>query len=136
MLKGKRVGLITNHTGLTRDGRTTIDVLHQAPGVHLTTLFSPEHGIRGPVDREVGDSKDEKTGLPIHSLYGKTRKPTPETLQDVDILVYDIQDIGARFYTYISTLGLAMEAAKARGSPSWCSTAQPHRRPRHRRPRA
>jgi uncharacterized protein YbbC (DUF1343 family)/CubicO group peptidase (beta-lactamase class C family) len=116
-LQGKHVGLITNHTGRTRDGRTTIDAIHEAPGVTLVALFSPEHGIRGLVDEQVGDSKDEKTGLPIYSLYGKTRKPTAETLKGVDVLVYDIQDIGTRFYTYISTLGLAMEAAKEAGIP-------------------
>lgn len=117
-LKGKRVGLITNHTGLARDGRTTIDVLFKAPDVKLTALFSPEHGIRGLLDvSNIGDSKDDVTGLPVHSLYGKTRKPTPEHLKDIDVLVYDIQDIGARFYTYISTLGLALEAAKERGIP-------------------
>lgn len=116
-LKGKRVGLVTNHTGKTKDGETTIDVLFKAPEVRLVALFSPEHGIRGLVDAEVGDSRDEATGLPVFSLYGKTRKPSPETLEGVDILVYDIQDIGARFYTYISTLGLVLEAAKEKGIP-------------------
>lgn len=116
-LKGKRVGLITNHTGRAGDGRSTIDVLHEAPNVKLVALFSPEHGIRGLVDEKVGDSKDEKTGLPIFSLYGEHRKPTPEMLRGVDVLVYDIQDIGTRFYTYISTLGMAMEAAKEAGIP-------------------
>jgi uncharacterized protein YbbC (DUF1343 family) len=116
-LKGKRVGLVTNHTGLTRDGVPTIDALHKAEGVTLAALFSPEHGIRGEVDREVSDSRDEATGLPIFSLYGKTRKPTPESLEGLDVLVYDIQDIGARYYTYISTLGLVLEAAKERGIP-------------------
>lgn len=116
-LKGKKVGLVTNHTGLARDGRTTIDVLHQAPGVELIALFSPEHGIRGLVDRPVADDRDEATGLPIFSLYGTHRKPTPESLQNVEVLVYDIQDIGARFYTYISTLGLLLEAAKEKGIP-------------------
>jgi uncharacterized protein YbbC (DUF1343 family)/CubicO group peptidase (beta-lactamase class C family) len=116
-LQGKRVGLVTNHTGRTRDGRSTIDVLHSAPGVKLTALFSPEHGIRGAVDEKVGDGKDEATGLPIYSLYGETRKPSPEQLADLDVLVYDIQDVGCRFYTYISTLGLVMEAAKERGIP-------------------
>jgi len=114
-LEGKRVGLVTNHTGRTRDGAATIDALFRAPGVRLVALFSPEHGIRGTVDAEVGDSRDESTGLPIHSLYGKTRKPTPESLEGVDVLVYDIQDIGTRFYTYISTMGLVLEAAKERG---------------------
>jgi uncharacterized protein YbbC (DUF1343 family)/CubicO group peptidase (beta-lactamase class C family) len=114
-LQGMRVGLITNHTGRDRRGRQTIDVLREAPGVKLVALFSPEHGIRGALDEKVSDSVDEKTGLPIYSLYGETRKPKPEQLQGLDALVFDIQDIGARFYTYISTLGHAMEeAAKAR----------------------
>ena len=86
----------------------TIDALFKVPGVKLVALFSPEHGIRGLADAEVPDAKDEATGLPIHSLYGKTRKPTPESLEGIDTLVYDIQDIGARFYTYISTLGLVL----------------------------
>jgi uncharacterized protein YbbC (DUF1343 family)/CubicO group peptidase (beta-lactamase class C family) len=116
-LKGKRVGLVTNHTGRTRAGVSTIDALFKAPGVKLATLFSPEHGIRGAVDAEVADSRDDATGLPILSLYGKSRKPSQESLKDLDVLVYDIQDIGARFYTYISTLGLVMEAAKERGIP-------------------
>ncbi|MBI1766416.1 MAG: DUF1343 domain-containing protein [Acidobacteria bacterium] len=110
-LKGKRIGLITNHTGRDRDGNSTIDLLANAPGVKLVALFSPEHGIRGVMDEKVTDSKDEKTGLPIYSLYGETRKPTPQMLQGLDALVFDIQDIGARFYTYPSTMGLAMEAA-------------------------
>ncbi|CAN5888476.1 hypothetical protein BH23PLA1_BH23PLA1_04710 [soil metagenome] len=116
-LKGKRVGLVTNHTGLTRAGRSTIDALFEAEGVELVALFSPEHGIRGQLDTRVGDSTDEQTGLPIFSLYGETRKPTPKSLEKVDVLVYDIQDIGTRFYTYISTLGLVMEAAKEKGIP-------------------
>lgn len=111
VLKGKKVGLVTNHTGLDRDGNATIDLLHKAPDVKLVALFSPEHGIRGAVDKELGDSKDEKTGLPIFSLYGKNRKPTADQLKDLDVLVYDIQDIGVRFYTYLSTLSLVMEAA-------------------------
>ena len=114
-LQGLRVGLITNHTGRDRAGRQTIDVLREAPGVKLTALFSPEHGIRGEADEKVSDSKDEKTGLPVYSLYGETRRPKPEQLKDLDALVFDIQDVGARFYTYTSTLGYAMEeAAKAR----------------------
>jgi uncharacterized protein YbbC (DUF1343 family)/CubicO group peptidase (beta-lactamase class C family) len=116
-LRGKRVGLVTNHTGRTRAGVSTIDVLHRAPEVKLTRLFSPEHGIRGLVDAEVADSRDEATGLPVVSLYTKTRKPTPESLEGLDVLVYDIQDVGARFYTYISTLGLVLEAAGERGVP-------------------
>src|SRR5262249_10124799 len=89
-LKGKRVGLVTNHTGRTKDGTPTIDVLFKAPDVKLVALFSPEHGIRGLVDAAVSNSTDEKTGLPIYSLYGKTHKPTPESLKSVDVLVYAI----------------------------------------------
>jgi uncharacterized protein YbbC (DUF1343 family) len=114
-LRGKRVGLVTNHTGRTRDGVATIDALFHAPEVRLVRLFSPEHGIRGLVDAEVADSKDGATGLPIVSLYGKARKPDAESLAGLDVLVYDIQDIGARFYTYISTLGLVLEAARENG---------------------
>jgi len=110
-LKGRRVGLITNHTGRDREGRSTIDLLKVAPGVTLVALFSPEHGIRGVMDEKVANSVDEKTGLPIYSLYGETRQPTADMLKGIDTLVYDIQDVGARFYTYISTLGLALEAA-------------------------
>ena len=116
-LKGKRVGLVTNHTGKTRDGRTTIDVLFEAEGVELVALFSPEHGIRGLLDTNVGDDRDEKTGLPIYSLYGERRKPAPEQVEGLDALVFDIADIGARFYTYVSTMGLAMEAAAEAGIP-------------------
>ncbi|WP_422926224.1 exo-beta-N-acetylmuramidase NamZ domain-containing protein [Singulisphaera sp. PoT] len=116
-LKGKRVGLVTNHTGLDKTGKAAIDLLFAAPDVRLVKLFSPEHGIRGLLDKEnVGDSRDEKTGLPIHSLYhGKTRKPSAEQLEGLDVLVYDIQDIGVRYYTYISTLGLVLEAAREKG---------------------
>jgi uncharacterized protein YbbC (DUF1343 family) len=111
-LKGRRVGLITNHTGRAADGTPTIDLLSRAEGVKLVALFSPEHGIRGELDEKVGDTIDAKTGLPVYSLYGERRKPTAETLKGIDTLVYDIQDIGCRFYTYISTLGLVLEAAK------------------------
>ncbi|MBI4579962.1 MAG: DUF1343 domain-containing protein [Planctomycetes bacterium] len=112
-LKGKRVGLITNPTGVTWDLRSTADVLHAAGDVRLAALYGPEHGIRGDVfaGEKVGDSRDERTGVPVHSLYGKTRKPTPEMLAGLDVLVYDIQDIGSRSYTYISTMAVAMEAA-------------------------
>ncbi len=114
-LSGMRIGLITNHTGRDRSGRATIDVLHKAPNVRLVSLFSPEHGIRGLADDKISDSKDEQTGLPIYSLYGESRRPKAEQLKEVDALVFDIQDVGARFYTYISTLGYVMEeAAKAR----------------------
>lgn len=110
-LAGMRLGLVTNHTGRNREGRQTIDVLSKAPNVKLVALFSPEHGIRGVADEKISDSKDEATGLPIYSLYGETRRPKPEQLKDLDALVYDIQDIGARFYTYISTLGYILEEA-------------------------
>jgi uncharacterized protein YbbC (DUF1343 family)/CubicO group peptidase (beta-lactamase class C family) len=114
-LAGMRLGLVTNHTGRNREGRQTIDVLNKAPGVKLVALFSPEHGIRGLADEDVSDTKDESTGLPIYSLYGETRRPKPEQLKDLDALVFDIQDVGVRFYTYISTLGyLLEEAAKAK----------------------
>lgn len=111
-LRGCRVGLITNHTGLTRDGKRNIDAMLEA-GVKLTALFSPEHGIAGKEDHEnIGHGKDEKSGLPVWSLYqGKDRKPSQAMLKEIDVLVFDIQDIGARFYTYVSTLKNAMEAA-------------------------
>ncbi len=115
LLRGQRVGLVTNHTGLTRDGRTTIDVLHRADGVELAALFGPEHGIRGEWDEKVDDGTDAKTGLPVRSLYGAREKPTPEQLEGLDALVFDIQDIGCRFYTYISTLVRVMEAAGEHG---------------------
>ena len=114
-LCGKRVGLITNHTGRTRDGRTTIDVLYHAPGVKLVRLFSPEHGIRGDFDSAVTDDRDQATGLPIVSLYGAKKKPTPVDLDDLDVLVFDIQDVGVRYYTYITTLELVLEAAAESG---------------------
>ena len=112
---GLKLGLVTNHTGRDRDGKPTIDVLKNAPGVQLVALFSPEHGIRGLADEKISDSKDEQTGLPIYSLYGETRRPKAEQLKGLDAIIFDIQDIGARFYTYISTLGYVMEeAAKAK----------------------
>jgi uncharacterized protein YbbC (DUF1343 family)/CubicO group peptidase (beta-lactamase class C family) len=110
-VRGLRVGLITNQTGHDRDRRPTIDLLHEAPGVDLQALFSPEHGIRGVLDSNVSDSMDQRTGLPIYSLYGDRRKPSAEHLSGLDALVFDVQDIGCRFYTYISTLGLCLEAA-------------------------
>ncbi|MEZ6128524.1 MAG: DUF1343 domain-containing protein [Planctomycetaceae bacterium] len=110
-LAGQRVGLITNHTGLTRDGISTVTLLHEAPDVELTTLFSPEHGFEGKLDiAKVGNATDASTGLRVLSLYGETRRPTAEMLQNVDVVVFDIQDIGTRFYTYISTMGEAMHA--------------------------
>lgn len=114
-LKGLRLGLVTNHTGEDRERNPTIDLLKAAPGLQLKALFSPEHGIRGLKDEKVGDSQDEKTGLPVYSLYGATFKPTAEQLKDLDALVFDIQDIGCRFYTYTATMGLVMEAAAEHG---------------------
>jgi uncharacterized protein YbbC (DUF1343 family) len=114
-LQGQRVGLVTNHTGLTQDLRSTIDALHRAPGVKLTALFGPEHGIRGDRDEKVTDAVDEATGLPVYSLYGQSFKPRAETLRGLDALVFDIQDIGCRFYTYISTMGHCMEACAEAG---------------------
>jgi uncharacterized protein YbbC (DUF1343 family) len=115
LLEGRRVGVITNHTGRARDGTSTVDLLARAPRVTLVALFSPEHGLRGQADEPVGDTVDERTGLPVYSLYGPRRRPTAEMLRDLDTLVFDIQDIGARFYTYITTMGYAMEEAAARG---------------------
>lgn len=114
-LKGRKVGLVTNHTGRARDGATTIDLIAGAKDVQLVALFSPEHGIRGILDEKVPSSRDEKTGLVIHSLYGETRRPNDEMLQGIDTMVIDLQDIGARFYTYMSTMGLVMEEAARRG---------------------
>ena len=116
-LKGKRVGLITNPTGVDSELRSVIDILNDSEEFSLVALYSPEHGIRGEftAGETVGGSKDPVTGLPVYSLYGKTRKPLPEMLKGIDVLVYDVQDIGSRSYTYISTLGLAMEAAAENG---------------------
>jgi uncharacterized protein YbbC (DUF1343 family) len=113
ILQGKRVGLITNPTGIDNNLKSTVDILHEAPGIHLVALYGPEHGIRGDV--HAGDKTDSFvdpiTGIPVYSLYGATRKPTAEMLEGIDVLVYDIQDIGCRSYTYISTMYLAMQAA-------------------------
>lgn len=117
ILERKRVGLITNPTGVDNNMKSTIDILNEAPNVDLVALFAPEHGVRG--DAHAGDHVDNvtdpKTGLPVYSLHGKTRVPTPEMLQGIDVLVYDIQDIGCRSFTYISTMGLAMQAAAEQG---------------------
>jgi uncharacterized protein YbbC (DUF1343 family) len=111
-LAGHKIGLITNHTGLDSAGKRTIDLLHNARSLELVAIFSPEHGLQGELDQShIDDAKDETTGLPVYSLYGKTRKPQVEHLAGIDTLVFDIQDIGARFYTYISTMALAMETA-------------------------
>ena len=116
-LKGKRVGLVTNPSGIDRYLNSTVDILFNAPGVELVALYGPEHGVRGDVyaGAKVTDTKDEATGLPVYSLYGSTRKPTQQMLEGIDVMVYDIQDVGARSYTFISTLGLVMEACAAKG---------------------
>jgi uncharacterized protein YbbC (DUF1343 family)/CubicO group peptidase (beta-lactamase class C family) len=110
-LKGRKVGVITNHTGRDQLGYSIIDLLHQTPDVALVAIFTPEHGLRGQLDEPVPDGKDPRTGRPVYSLYGQRRKPTAEQLRGIDTLLFDIQDIGCRFYTYISTLGLCLEAA-------------------------
>lgn len=113
VLRGKRVGLITNHTGVDPQGRRNVDLIHQASGVRLLALFGPEHGFAGTVrggDR-IGLATDTATGLPVYSLYGETRVPTDSMLRNIDVLVYDIQDVGARVYTYVWTMALAAEAA-------------------------
>lgn len=117
-LKGKRVGLVTNHTGLV-GGEHLADLIARAPGAKLTAILAPEHGFRGAAEAgaHVRNDVDAKTGVPIFSLHGDTRKPTPAMLRNVDVLVFDIQDIGVRFYTYISTMGLAMQAAASARIP-------------------
>ena len=116
LLAGRRVGLIANQTS-TAHGEHLIDLLHDAPDVDLRAVFAPEHGVRGTADAGelLDDTTDPATGVTVFSLYGDTRQPTPEMLADLDVLVYDLQDVGARFYTYISTMGLAMQAAAAVG---------------------
>ena len=116
-LKGRRVGLVTNPSGVDAHLRSTIDILFNAPEVELVALFGPEHGVRGDVyaGGHVTDAVDAATGLPVYSLYGPTRKPAPEMLEGIDVMVYDIQDVGVRSYTYISTLGLVMEACGEKG---------------------
>jgi uncharacterized protein YbbC (DUF1343 family) len=116
-LRGKRVGLITNHTGQDFQGKTTIELLAHAPNVQLVALFSPEHGIAGHADEKVTSSKDPSTGLPIFSLYGEHLRPTDEMLEGIDALVFDVQDAGVRFYTYTSTMGYCMEEAARKGIP-------------------
>ena len=130
LVRGKRVGLITNHTGVhqyapgqaagaPREAGSSMDLLVEAPDVSLVALFGPEHGIRGKAEAgaRVESAVDEKTGIPIHSLYGGTLRPTPEMLEGIDVLLFDMQDIGARYYTYPSTMAFAMEAAGAQGIP-------------------
>ena len=118
-LKGKRVGLVTNPSGVDRHLRSTIDILYEAADVNLVALYAPEHGVRGDVyaGGKVESGRDPRTGLPVFSLYGDTRQPTPEMLKGVDIMVYDIQDVGSRSYTFISTLGLVMRTCAELGIP-------------------
>ncbi len=117
IVKGKRIGLVTNQSGLTATGERNIDAIGKIQGVKITAIFSPEHGISGTMRGGVQSSVDEKTGIPITSLFGKITKPTPEMLSDVDVLVYDIQDIGVRQYTFESTMALTMQAAAEKGIP-------------------
>jgi uncharacterized protein YbbC (DUF1343 family)/CubicO group peptidase (beta-lactamase class C family) len=115
-LAGRKIGLITNHTGKSRASENTLKLLHDAKSVQLKVLFSPEHGFEGKLDiSKIGDTQDSATGLKVFSLYGETRKPTAAMLKDIDTIVFDIQDIGARFYTYVSTMGEAMKAAAESG---------------------
>ena len=116
-LEGKKVGLVTNPSGVDSKLRSTIDILHEAPGVDLVALYGPEHGVRGDAyaGDHVSDTKDPKTGVPVYSIYGKNREPSAEMLRGVDIMVYDIQDVGTRSYTFISTLGLVMRACAKQG---------------------
>jgi uncharacterized protein YbbC (DUF1343 family) len=119
LIAGKRVGLITNHTGIDRRGNHSIDLISKVPGARLTALFAPEHGIRGVIEAggNVVDTVDERSGVPVYSIYGTVQRPTLEMLKDVDILLFDIQDVGVRFYTFISTMGEGMEAAAGKGIP-------------------
>ena len=119
LVSDRSVGLITNQTGVDASGRSSIDRIHEHPSVELVALFAPEHGIRGTADpgETIADDVDAETGVPIHSLYGATRSPTPEMLDGIDVLLVDYQDIGARYWTYVSTMTLAMEAAAEQGIP-------------------
>ncbi|XAM00093.1 DUF1343 domain-containing protein [Phycisphaeraceae bacterium D3-23] len=114
---GSRVGLIVNHSALTRRGEHILDLMHANPDVEVAAVFAPEHGIRGTADERVADGIDEATGIRVYSLYGELRQPTQAMLEGLDVLVFDIQDIGARFYTYIATMGLCMQAAAEKGIP-------------------
>lgn len=112
LVKAKRVGLVTNHTGLDRNFQSNIDLFQQHPEIKLVALYGPEHGVRGNVQAgvKVGDNIDQYTGLPVYSLYGREKKPTAEILAGIDVLIYDIQDIGLRYYTYLSTLLYCLES--------------------------
>jgi uncharacterized protein YbbC (DUF1343 family) len=113
-LRGKHVGIITNHTGVDAQGKTTVDVLTHAPGVQVVALFSPEHGLGGSRDEKISSAKDPVSGLPVYSLYGDTLRPTDEMLAGIDALVFDLQDAGVRFYTYTTTMAYCMEEAAKR----------------------
>ncbi len=119
LVRGRRVGLVTNHTGIDTNGTSAIDLLHDHPEVELVALFSPEHGIRGALQAgvEVSSGIDDRTGLPIHSLYGETRRPNAAMLDGLDVVLFDIQDVGARYYTYVYTMALSMEASGEAGIP-------------------
>ncbi|HPG38410.1 MAG TPA: DUF1343 domain-containing protein [bacterium] len=119
LIRGKRLGLITNPTGITANLTGTIDTLYRHPDVNLVALFGPEHGVRGNIiaGKQIENFRDEQTGLPVYSLYGKQKKPTPEMLKDIDVLVFDIQDIGSRAYTYINTMAYAIQAAQENHIP-------------------
>mgnify|MGYP000188673779 FL=1 len=119
LVRGKRVGLIVNHTAVDHRGTHAIDLLARQPEVRLVALFGPEHGLRGTAEagEKIASGRDERTGLPVYSLYGETQRPTPAMLRDVDVLVFDMQDIGARPYTYVWTMAMALEAAAAQGIP-------------------
>ncbi len=116
-LAGLRIGLITNHTGMDSSGQRTLDLMRRAPRLKLAAIFSPEHGLSGEVDQHIPSSTDPSTRLPVYSLYGKDKRPTAKMLKGLDALVFDIQDAGARFYTYITTLGYVMEAAAKKKIP-------------------
>ena len=120
-LQGRTIGIVTNASGVTSGGVALVDAVHANPQIAVKALFSPEHGIRGTAGagQTVGSSIDEKTGLPVHSLYGKTRRPTAEMLDGIDVLLFDIQDVGARPYTYVSTMAYVMEAAAQHGKEVW-----------------
>ena len=123
----KKIGLLTNQTGVDSQGRRTIDVLAQAPGISLDAIFSPEHGVTGAMDTtDIANSKDAATGVPVYSVYGAkdaARRPSADVLKNLDAVVFDVQDVGTRFYTYETTLGYFLEAAAKAESKSSCSTA-------------
>lgn len=119
LVRGKRVGFLTNQTAVTSSGESAIDLLHKSPAVNLVALFGPEHGLRGGVEggEKIASGTDPKTGVTVHSLYGSTQRPTPEMLRNIDVLLFDMQDIGARPYTFVWTMAMAMEAAAAQKIP-------------------